>query len=97
MPARRPYKNLSGNSGVRAFEPGAQSIRLWFANGTSYEYDEKRPGKRHVDAMKCLAEAGKGLATYANQHVKDNYARNYELSVGTYGRKPGWLPRPCAV
>jgi hypothetical protein len=28
-----------------------------------------------VDAMKRLAKAGKGLATYVNQHVKDNYAR----------------------
>jgi hypothetical protein len=75
MPARPPYKNLSGNSGVHAYEVGAQFIRLWFSDGRGYEYNEKKPGKRHVDAMKRLAKAGKGLATYVNQHVKDNYAR----------------------
>jgi hypothetical protein len=75
MSVRRPYKDLSAGSGVRYFEPGPGFIRLWFVDGRGYEYDEMKPGRRHVDAMKRRAEGGKGLATYVSQHVKKKYAR----------------------
>ena len=73
-PHRRPYKDLSGNSGVASYEIGATFVRIWFKSGEGYEYNEARPGGRHVAAMKRLAAEGQGLTTYINQHVRDNYA-----------------------
>jgi len=72
---RRPYGNFGGNSGVRYYALGPSSIRIWFKDGGSYEYDDSRPGRGHVEAMKRLAELGRGLATYINRHVRENYAR----------------------
>jgi len=37
--------------------------------------DETKPGAQHVARMKQLAEEGRGLATYINRYVRDNYAR----------------------
>ena len=75
MLALRPYKNLSGSTGVSAYGTGRDFIRLRFRDGRVYEYDHNKPGRRDVEAMKRLAEAGQGLTTYVNQHVRDNYAR----------------------
>ena len=72
---RKPYANLGGRSGVRYFAVGPSSIRIWFRDGGGYEYDDRRPGRAHVAAMTRLALAGRGLATYINQHVRGNYAR----------------------
>jgi hypothetical protein len=65
---------MSGNSGVRFYAAGATFIRVWFKDGKSYEYNQIKPGLDHVVEMKRLAEEGRGLATYINQHVKENYA-----------------------
>jgi hypothetical protein len=35
------------------------------------------PGAYDVENMKELAEAGQGLGTYINQHVRKNYAQKY--------------------
>jgi hypothetical protein len=72
---RRRYHNVGGNSGVRSYAIGPSFIRVWFEDGGGYEYDDRRPGRAHVEAMKRLAEEGRGLATYINQHVRENYAR----------------------
>ncbi len=72
---RRLYGNLSGHSGVRYFAVSASSICVWFKDGEGYEYDSRRPGREHVDAMKRLAEEGRGLVTYINRHVRANFAR----------------------
>jgi hypothetical protein len=71
--ARKRYKNLSGNSGITEYEVGPEFIWIWFS-GEAYRYDYSKPGKQDVDVMKQLAEAGRGLATYINQHVQKNYA-----------------------
>jgi hypothetical protein len=72
---RIPYKNLVSNSGIRFYECGSTFIRVWFDDDRGYEYNETRPGREHVEGMKRLAEAGRGLATYINQNVRGNYAR----------------------
>lgn len=72
---RRPYKSLGGISGVRYFSLGPSSIYIWFKDDDGYEYNDVRPGPQHVATMKRLAEEGRGLATYINQHVRENYAR----------------------
>jgi hypothetical protein len=72
--AMTPYGNRSGDSGVAAYECRADEIRLRFVGGaTIYVYTGVAPGSRHVRAMQRLATAGKGLATYVNQHVRDDY------------------------
>lgn len=72
---RTPYANRGHRSGVREFVLGPSSIRVWFIDGSGYEYDYRRPGPAHVEAMKLRAQRGEGLATYINQHVRENYAR----------------------
>ena len=74
-PARRPYQNLSGDSGVRFYAAGADFLRVWFIGGDGYEYDYDKPGRSHVEEMKRLAEAGRGLATYISRYVRENFAR----------------------
>lgn len=71
-----PYKNLSGNSGVVAYELGEEFIKVRFRHEPQvYVYDNKRPGRDHVRKMKKLAADGQGLSTYISQHVRENYAR----------------------
>ena len=71
------YRNLSGGSGVVAYEITADSITLTFANGDRYLYGPARPGSAAVARMKALAKAGRGLATFVSQHVGDAYERKF--------------------
>lgn len=66
------YKG-SASSGVKGYEFAGDDIVLRFSDGKTYLYSSRRPGKEHVDKMKKLAIAGKGLTTYVNQYVRDNY------------------------
>lgn len=70
----QPYRNLSGNSGVVAFNLGDSHIDIEFQDGHRYRYDYTTPGQAEVEAMKTLAQNGKGLATYINQHVRERFA-----------------------
>ena len=72
---RRPYSNFGRRPGVRYFALGPSFIRIWFKDGDGYEYNYAAPGRADVQEMKRLAEAGRGLATYVNRHVRENYAR----------------------
>ena len=67
------YLNLSGDSGITHYEVGTDFIRVRFQRGTTYRYSHLRPGQHHVDRMKALAVAGRGLGTYISQHVRDQY------------------------
>lgn len=69
------YRNLDGHSGVDAYETGAGFIRVCFVNGETYEYTELATGRAHVGHMQELAAAGRGLASYINRFVHDDYAR----------------------
>jgi len=73
----RPYLNLGGNSGVVEYENGPDSIRVRFHSGDVYEYNYESVGRRHVEAMKRLAQVGRGLSAYISQHlgVKQGYVR----------------------
>jgi hypothetical protein len=68
------YANLSGISGVTAYDSGKDFIIIKFINGDSYVYDYSAPGKLHVENMKRLASEGRGLSTYISQNVRNNYA-----------------------
>lgn len=71
------YRNISGNSGVIAFEIGTNFIRVQFRQGTPYLYTYQSAGIANVDEMKRLARLGQGLNTFINQTpvVKNGYAR----------------------
>ena len=73
----KPYKNLNGNSGVTAYEIGADYVAIRFKADVTYWYTFASTGERHVVQMKKLAEAGRGLAGYIATHptVRDGYER----------------------
>jgi len=63
------YKNLSGSSGVIAFEIGDDWIVVEFAGEASaidrrYRYTVARAGAPNILEMKRLAQSGRGLATF---------------------------------
>ena len=68
------YGNSGGDSGVSAYEIGADYIKVRFS-GTSrtYTYSYKKAGSTHVDSMKNLARSGSGLNSYINRYVKHLY------------------------
>ncbi len=68
------YGNLSGVSGVVAFELGADSISVKFVDGWIYDYTYASATPADVEAMKKLAAAGRGLSTYIVRHVRKAYA-----------------------
>lgn len=77
---KRPYKSQNPNAGVLNYELAPSAIILEFsASKYRYLYNEEAPGAQHVQAMKYLAEQGRGLTTYINQHVRDNYARKLPI------------------
>ena len=69
-----PYENLSGNSGVVAYEIRDDSIVVEFRAGGKYLYDNGTPGPAEVEEMKRLAKLGRGLATFINQKVRKRFA-----------------------
>jgi hypothetical protein len=69
------YRNLNGDSGVTWYAVAADLIAVQFKASTVYIYDYSRPGRMHVEKMKTLAIAGRGLGTYISQHVRKAYAR----------------------
>ncbi len=75
--AMKPYR-AAADSGVAAYECGPASITIRFHRGGTYLYNASKPGLRHVLNMQRLAEAGDGLNTYINQHVRDNYAERLD-------------------
>lgn len=68
------YKNLSGDSGVVAYEINADSISIQFRDGSVYLYTSRSVGRANLERMKQLAVAGSGLTTFINREVRKDYA-----------------------
>ena len=68
-----PYQSSNHDTGVIAYQNGTDHIAVQFKDGTVYLYTNKSAGSNSISQMKKLAEAGAGLTTYINQHVKDRY------------------------
>ena len=68
------YKNLSGKSGVAAYECGADFIRVRFSDGAQYLYTNDSAGINEIQEMQKLARAGQGLNSLINREIKKNYA-----------------------
>ena len=69
------YKNLSGGSGIVAYESGPDFIRVQFASGSIYLYTYESAGSENIELMKELASMGEGLNSSINIAVRSNYAR----------------------
>jgi hypothetical protein len=76
--AMQRYKNLSGESGVIAYELGDRSITVRFSGGDRYLYTDQSAGADNVTEMQRLATLGSGLSTYISQVVKERYARKLD-------------------
>jgi len=65
------YSDTGGNSGISAYEIGADYVSVQFSNtGKVYTYSYAKAGKYHVDQMKILARSGSGLNSYIMRNVK---------------------------
>jgi hypothetical protein len=71
------YKNLSGNSGVEAFELSDDALIVRFRGGATYLYDYSVTGRAVVEQMKRLATEGQGLSTYISRVVNGKSAREF--------------------
>lgn len=68
------YKNLSGTSGVAAYETGRDSIAVEFEDGAIYLYTYRSAGRSNIEKMKSLAAVGCGLSTFIARYVRKAYA-----------------------
>lgn len=64
------YKNLSGDSGVYAFQIGDDFLVLQFKKGGTYRYSYGSAGRRNIEQMKVLARRGQGLGTFISKNLK---------------------------
>lgn len=69
------YKNLSGDSGVAAYENRPGAIVVEFVNGSVYLYTDASASAARIAKMQSLARAGHGLSTYISHMVRSNYAQ----------------------
>ncbi len=67
------YRNLNGNSSVRAFEILADAIIVQFSDGAKYRYSIRSAGAANVANMTRLATAGRGLGSFIQTHVRKMY------------------------
>lgn len=72
------YKNLSGASGVQAYDIGDQSITVRFNTGERYLYTDQSAGADNIAEMQRLATLGSGLSTFISQVVKERYERKLD-------------------
>ena len=70
-----PYKNLGGNSGVRAYEIGPDFIRVQFSDNSVYLYTYASAGSQNIEHMKRLAVDGRGLNSFITITVRYDYSR----------------------
>jgi len=70
------YSNLGGDSGIARYKIADQYVDVQFFTGKIYTYSYSGPaGKFHVEEMKKLAVAGRGLNSYIKRNVNDKYDR----------------------
>ncbi|MDW3711708.1 MULTISPECIES: hypothetical protein [unclassified Pseudomonas] len=71
----KPYKNLGKDSGVAFYEIENNSITVQFTTGATYLYNYQSAGQQHIEQMKILAIAGRGLNSYIKKHANKGYAK----------------------
>jgi len=70
------YKNVSGDSGVRGYDPSDSSIDVKFKDKSIYTYNESDIGTKDFQKMQRAAEKGKGLATMISRdpEIRNGYS-----------------------
>jgi hypothetical protein len=63
------YKNLSGWSGVVAYEIGEDYIRIQFKNNKILKYTYGSAGQDQVEQMKLIAQNGRKLNSFIRIYV----------------------------
>ncbi|WP_332674805.1 hypothetical protein [Aromatoleum sp.] len=74
----KAYRNLSGKSGIVAFEIGDDFVSVVFRDDPlPYVYSASQIPPAKIAQMKALALAGRGLASFIsrNADVSDAYTR----------------------
>lgn len=69
------YKCIVPGCNVKRYQIDSKQITIQFNNNEVYQYTYTSAGKKHIETMKLLAQAGWGLDTYIDQVVKQGYAR----------------------
>jgi hypothetical protein len=72
------YRNLSGKSGIAAFDIDAGSITVQFSGDGRYLYTEESAGAANIAQMQRLATEGRGLSTFISRVVRGRYARKMD-------------------
>ncbi len=70
-----PYRNITGNSGVKTFEIGPDYITIEFSDGAVYRYTYASAGPENVERIKGLATAGQGLDEFLSTTLSKMYER----------------------
>lgn len=71
------YKNVGGDSGVKAYKYGTNYIEVSFLDGSNYQYTYASAGKTEVEDMKVEADNGQGLNGYINKNVYSLYSKKW--------------------
>ena len=66
------YMNVTGESEITHYELGDEYIRIHYKKSI-VEYNTSIIAQQHIDAMKLLAQRGKGLSRYIDRNL---YNRN---------------------
>lgn len=69
------YKNLGGNSNIRAYSAGEDYIEVQFNGGAIYKYSYRSAGREKVEQMKELAVQGSGLNSYIMRNARLDYEK----------------------
>jgi hypothetical protein len=69
------YKNISGDSGVVAYDIGDGSITVKFSGGDRYLYTDDSAGAANIAEMQRLAKLGRGLCSFISRVIRNRYAR----------------------
>ena len=77
----KSYKNLNGNSNVKAYMDGNQFIIIQFMSGenTYYKYTDYSAGASAIVHMSLLAKQGYGLNSYVNTNKPPYVAKGSNL------------------
>lgn len=68
------YRNLGGDSNVASYDAGDDYIRVRFNDGKTYLYTYLSAGSANIERAKMLAQAGRGLNSFINLHMRKKYA-----------------------
>lgn len=68
------YRDLRGASNISRYDFGEGWIEVEFNDGSRYTYTDSSAGRSTVEEMQELAEAGIGLNSFINRHVRTRYA-----------------------